>query len=130
MTLKSGRNRLRLVAILLAAIGVAAGAEAQPQSAPTDQPTIRDVRVRPRNEQTDVAAPPVPYVGKSLPASDVKHVHTTHESSTPQPVTPPAPRVERQWATPDAKWVRTTREHATGEPVPALQTLRPPADRQ
>ena len=129
MTLKPGRNRLRLMAILFAAFGVAPGAQAQPPNAPTDQPPIHDVRVRPWNEQTDVAAPPVPYVGKSLPASDVRHVRTTHESSTPQPVSP-APHTERKWATPDANRVRTTREHPTGEPVPAVQTFRPPSDQQ
>jgi hypothetical protein len=116
------------MAALFATIGTAPGAAAQPPNSSTEQPAIRDVKVRPFNEQTDVAPPRVPYLGKSLP--DVKRVRTTHEPSSTQSASPPAPHGERQWHTPDAKPVRTTREHATGEPVPAVRSLRPPEIQQ
>ncbi len=110
---RSGHNRLRLIAILFAISGTPSVAEPlPPPAASTGQPKVHDVKVRPRNEQTDRGSPSTPYIGKALPDSDVKHVRTT-----------------RQPTTTDAKRIRTTRERAD-EPVPALEPLRPPAGQQ
>ncbi len=98
MTRKPGLNRLRLLTIIVATIGVTAGAAAQLQSPDSQgkQPTIHDTKVRPRNDQTDGGFSSPPSIGKSLPMPDVKRIRTTRERATEgsaspavQPLIPP-----------------------------------------
>jgi hypothetical protein len=103
---KSGLDRLGFLIILLSAVGAATIAQAQaqlePPAAPTAGATVHDVKVRPRDEQTDGQFVPTPYAGKSS---------STKSSSTSEP-----------------KRIRTTRERITdGSAPPAIAPLQPPA---
>jgi hypothetical protein len=114
---KSGLNQLGLLIILLGTIGAAEVAEAQSQ--PPASPGINDVKVRPSNDQPDSGWSPTPYLGKSLPASDVKHVRTTQERMMGGG-TGSLPAA-------DVKRVRTTREtSANGSASSAVAPLRTP----
>lgn len=80
---------------------------------------ITNVKVRPNNEQTDSGRSPTPYIGKSLPASDVKQVRTSHERMTEGG--------NGVLNASDAKRIRTTRERITDDSAPpAIAPLQPP----
>lgn len=118
---RSDPNRLGLLIILLGMIGVTEVAEAQSQ--PPAPPTINNVKVRPSYERTDSGWSPTPYVGKSLPASDVKHVRTSHERMTGSG--------NGILNASDANRIRTTRERATDDSTPpAFAPLIPPPGQQ
>ncbi len=81
---KSGLDRLGLPFIVLVTTGVATFAQAQaplePPPAPSAGATVHDVKVRPRDEQTDGKFAPTPYAGK--PTSEPRRIRTTRERIT------------------------------------------------
>ena len=83
---KSGLDRLGFLIILLGAVGAATLAQAQAQLEPPIAPmagaTVRDVKVRPRDEQTDGKFAPTPYPGKSSSTSEPRRIRTTRERIT------------------------------------------------
>jgi hypothetical protein len=65
------------------------GREPEPPATQATRPTIHGLKVRPRNDQTDGGSSPTPYLGKSPPTSDVKHVSEPVMDGPILPAVPP-----------------------------------------